>query len=300
MIELERVGKTFGRVTVLDEVSMRIEKGSATAIIGRNGSGKSTLLSILAGLTQVSRGRVVRRNNAVNIGYAPEFFPGLKFTPEQFLRSIGRMHRLAAEDIEHRITDLHIQFRLESFRSHPMGSFSKGMLQKVNLMQSFISQPGLLLLDEPLSGLDAPAQEALTHLLMEMKKMGTAIIFSVHEPELIEALADEVHVLENGRMVKTVQQSELRSSSSSSIVFKGMAKQEILEQLQILPGFLSTFNDSDNLECMEISVQTSYSDNFLRVILDGGCSVVSVEPSGGLSGLEHWMSPQKNHHMEAL
>ncbi|MCL6602933.1 MAG: ABC transporter ATP-binding protein [Paenibacillus sp.] len=294
LIELERVGKKYNGISVLDEVSMRIEPGSATAIIGRNGSGKSTMLSILAGLIQISCGRLLYKEKGMRIGYAPEIFPGLKFTPEEFLRCVGRLHGFAPVEIDRRISELLVCFRLESYRTRPMESFSKGMLQKVNLMQSMLVRPSLLLLDEPMSGLDAPAKESLLECVSDMKRQGTALVFSVHEPQWIKALADNVHVLQTGRTIRTINRSELHSTSYSRISYRGLSQQESNTQLEQMPGFLSwdTSVEQMGYDCSLISVQASHCDTFLRNILDAGGSVISVERIGGLSGLESWMTPK--------
>ncbi|WP_052088267.1 ABC transporter ATP-binding protein [Paenibacillus wynnii] len=294
LIELEQVGKIYNGVTVLDEVSMKIESGSATAIIGRNGSGKSTLLSILAGLIQISNGRLLHKDKRMKIGYAPEFFPPLKFTPEEFLRSVGRFQGLAPKEIDHRITELLVCFRLESYRTRSMESFSKGMLQKVNLMQSMLNRPPLLLLDEPMSGLDAHAQDSLLEFVHEMKRQGTALVFSAHESQWIEALADEVHVLHAGRTIRTVNRTELHSSIYYKIVFKGVS-QPLDTPLEQMPGFLSMAlsKEQQDADCPVISVQAIECDTFLRTILGAGGSILSVERKGGLSGLELWMNPQE-------
>jgi len=294
LIELEHVGKVYNGVAVLEEVSMSIKAGSATAILGRNGSGKSTLLSILAGLIQINSGRLYRKNKAMKIGYAPEIFPGLKFTPEEFLRSVGSLHGLNSLEIDHRMTELLACFRLESFGKRPMESFSKGMLQKVNLMQSMLIRPPLLLLDEPMSGLDTPAQDTLLELVHGMKREGTAIVFSVHDPLWIEELADDVHVLKAGRKLRSINRSELHSSSYSKIGFKGIPVDNHT-QLELMTGYISLiltneqmgidYNSESNDTAM-ITVQSALSDSFLRSILDAGGSILSVERIGGLTGLE--------------
>ncbi|WP_410510921.1 ATP-binding cassette domain-containing protein [Paenibacillus sp. BR2-3] len=253
----------------------------------------------MAGLIQASEGRVIYGDKRAAIGYAPEVFPPLKFTPDEFLQSIGCLNRIAPAEIDHRIAELLAFFRLESFRSKSMVSFSKGMLQKVNLMQSMLAQPPLLLLDEPMSGLDSPAQDTLVQLVLELKRKGTAIIFSVHEPQWIEAMADDVHVLQAGRTVRTIQQSELLGSITSHIAFMGI-EQHTYMQMQAMPGFLSANApmEQQTRDCAAITVQSSSCDSFLRAILDAGGSVRSVERRGGLSGLDLWMSPMDSFNKE--
>lgn len=281
LIELKQVSKLYGDRRVLDEVSLSIEQGTATALIGRNGSGKSTLLSIIAGLIHTSSGRLTRQPDIV-IGYAPESFPGLKVTLEQYLRSMGRISGLIAGELEDRIQELLEVFYLEQFRTEVMMNFSKGMLQKINLIQALLVPPTLLLLDEPLSGLDIPAMDQFIALLRELKKKGTAIVYSVHEPQMIEALADQVLVLQAGKMIRNIKGTEnLWVKPTTYICCTGLSSAEQMEMTG-RPGFISLniITDARKGEGVGLTVQPDATDDFLRRVLGVGGSIVSVEPQG--------------------
>ncbi|GGF64356.1 ABC transporter ATP-binding protein [Paenibacillus albidus] len=283
LVEVNSIGKCYGKRQVLDGICMRVERGAATALIGRNGSGKSTLLSILAGLIQPTSGQVIYEDPKVTIGYAPEIFPGLKFTPEQYLQSIGRISGLEPLELKRRIGELMERFHLAAYRSHPMPSFSKGMLQKVNLMQSLLMQPKLLLLDEPLSGLDQPAQQQLMELLLERKREGAAIVFTVHEEQMAQALADKIHMLQGGRTVNQITGKEpWQLQRSAYIVCSGLTKGQQLS-LASRPGFLSWKEVTEEFgpEHTGFTVKRSVSDDFLREVLGSGGSILSVEPGDG-------------------
>lgn len=295
LIELERVTKSFGGRRVLHEVSLTLEHRAALALIGRNGSGKSTLLSVFAGLVQPTHGRIVRSKDKLVIGYAPEAFPGLKFTPEQYLTSMGRIGGLPQEELGPRITKLLEVFHLEPFRFSPMAGFSKGMLQKVNLIQSLLQGPELLLLDEPLSGLDIPAQHSLIELLLEQKQSGTTLIFSVHETLTVEALADSVLVLQAGKTVMKIANKEGLLTKPSTYITCSNLPQEQQSLFTAMPGYIS----AGAVECHEygpactgLTVESSCTDQWLRCVLDAGASVISVEPRSSLSGLREWMDPK--------
>ncbi|MEK4475171.1 ABC transporter ATP-binding protein [Paenibacillus sp. FSL R7-0048] len=294
LIELEQISKQYGRRPVLEDVSFTIEKGTVTALIGRNGSGKSTLLSILAGLVHISSGKLSCKDPNLRIGYAPEMFPGLKLTPEQYLRSMGQISGLAPVLIEQELTTLFQLFKLEHFRKQSMLDFSKGMLQKINLIQSLLGSPSLLLLDEPMSGLDLPSMNKLADLLIVLRNKGTAIVFSVHEPQWIELLADQVHVIHEGKIVKSIQGSEKLNIKPSTYILLSNLSIQKLQQLKEMAGFISinTFKDSCNIERTALTVTSSESDTFLRVILESGGSIQSVEPRGGSHDLEKWMNPR--------
>ncbi|UQZ37214.1 hypothetical protein C2I18_28950 [Paenibacillus sp. PK3_47] len=294
VIELSQITKRYNRQPVLQEFSLTVNPGMAVALIGRNGSGKSTLLSILAGLIKPTSGRRLCSRPGLVIGYAPEAFPSLKFTPVQYLRSMGEIGGMASNLLEQRVTELLEAFQLSPYRDTSMYNFSKGMLQKVNLIQSLIRKPQLLLLDEPMSGLDLPSQQTLLEILLELKQGGTAMVFSVHEPLCVEALADSVHVLQHGRTVmKITDRGKLRDKPSTYIVFT--SGRWDTDEITAMPGFISLEEciDDSGAKCTGLSVESASSDVYLRYLLDTGSSIISVEPSSGLNRLRQWMDPVK-------
>lgn len=264
-------------------------------MIGRNGSGKSTLLSILAGLLKLSSGQLERHSRGIITGYAPEAFPGLKLTAEDYLHAMGRIAGLPEGEIHSRVSGLLQRFGLEAFRNRPMEGYSKGMLQKVNLIQSVLVRPQLLLLDEPMSGLDLPAQDMLITLLKELKQEGTALVFSVHEPQIIEALGDEVLVLQEGQIIRSVSGPEnLRSAPAMHIICTGLPE-AAHQAVRGMPGVLTVQSaaDREGAVCILLTADQKNSDICLQQILAAGGSIVEVKPLGGLSDLTEWMDPKK-------
>ncbi|WP_238651540.1 ABC transporter ATP-binding protein [Paenibacillus piscarius] len=280
---------------MLNEISMTVRPGAATALIGRNGSGKSTLLSILAGLLKLSSGELKWHNQGITAGYAPEAFPGLKLAAEEYLHAMGRIAGLPEREARSRVSSLLQRFGLDAFRSRPMEGYSKGMLQKVNLIQSVLIRPQLLLLDEPMSGLDLPAQDTLIALLQELKQEGTALIFSVHEPQIIEALGDEVIVLQEGQVIRTIRGPEhLRSAPAMNIICTGLpeAAQQAVKSLSGVYE-MQPVPERSGTACIGLTADQKMSDICLQQILSAGGSVVEVKPLGGLSDLAEWMDPKK-------
>ncbi|WP_340023977.1 ABC transporter ATP-binding protein [Paenibacillus sp. FSL K6-1096] len=301
LLTIIRGSKRYGGRPVLNDVSMTVHPGSATALIGRNGSGKSTLLSILAGLLKLSSGELNWHSKGITAGYAPEAFPGLKLTAEDYLHAMGRIAGLPEGEVRSRVSGLLQRFGLEAFRSRPMEGYSKGMLQKVNLIQGVLIRPQLLLLDEPMSGLDLPAQDTLITLLQELKQEGTALVFSVHEPQIIEALGDEVLVLQEGQVIRTIRGPEnLRSAPVMHIVCTGLPE-EAQQAVKVLPGVLTMQPAPDRAGTASIglTVDQQMSDICLQQILAAGGSIAEVKPLGGLSDLTEWMDPKKRNGSES-
>ncbi|WP_342546369.1 ABC transporter ATP-binding protein [Paenibacillus sp. FSL P2-0089] len=294
LITITEGSMRYGSRQVLTGISMTVLPGTATALIGRNGSGKSTLLSILAGLLKLSSGDLTCDRRAITTGYAPEAFPGLKLTAEDYLSCMGRIAGLSEAASASRINELLQLFSLEASRSHKLAGFSKGMLQKVNLIQSLLIRPQLLLLDEPMSGLDLPAQDTLIEILLELKAEGTALVLSVHEPQIIEAVADTVYVLHEGQTIRTIHGAEkLKSAPAVNIVYTTLTGQA-QRALEALPGVIHMLSEPDfaGTACTGLTVEQKMSDTCLLQILAAGGSIVSVKPLGGLSDLAEWMDPK--------
>ncbi|ASA22133.1 ATP-binding cassette domain-containing protein [Paenibacillus donghaensis] len=286
VMELVQVTKIYSGVAVLEEISLKVKPGTATAVLGHNGSGKSTLLSVMAGLVQPTSGQLMRTMPGLSIGYAPEAFPAVRFTPEQYLRSMGRIRGMTPAAVEITMEKLLRDLDLKPFSNQPMPCFSKGMLQKVNLMQSLLTRPGLLLLDEPLSGLDAASMEACTELLLQLKQEGTAMMFSAHEPLLVEALADNVHLLQAGRTVEVMEaKAYLGLAASVSILCTGLTA-EAHQQVQKLPGFIAmkpVVLQPGEKE-MNLTFLGAVCDDTLRYLLGAGASIQSVQRHGSAGG----------------
>lgn len=192
---LQRVSKRLGNAQVLDEINLEVKQGECAVLIGRNGSGKSTLLRMLAGILLPDTGSIQRTMKGSD-GYAVDGLPRLPFTSGEYLWDMGRIRGIRPEVLRERIRELSELLYLDTAIDQKLPLLSKGTLQKVNLIQALLPGPGgLLLLDEPLSGLDIPAQEGIVSLLGQWKDEGTSIVTACHEPLLIERLADQVIVL---------------------------------------------------------------------------------------------------------
>jgi len=165
MIEAIKITKYFSDKAVLNDVSFSVRSGEICGYIGPNGAGKTTTIKILTGIIKPSSGfayidgiSVTENPNAVKkiIGYVPE--SGAVFetlTPIEFLTFIGRIYQMKDSIIEKKISELMEIFEIYEYRNEPMLSFSKGMKQKVILISALMHDPKVLLLDEPLNGLDA-------------------------------------------------------------------------------------------------------------------------------------------------
>jgi len=268
LLSLTEVTKRFARITVLDRISFNVYSGETVALTGYNGSGKSTLLRIIGGITPVSYG-VIRREAIRTIGYAPDRFPKLKYTSVEYLTFMGNIQGIPNDTLQQRIRELHEWFRLPR-SSNRIVNFSKGMLQKVNLMQALLSSPDLLLLDEPLSGLDVGTQGELLDVLRRLQSEGTAIVVATHEEEIIHHLADRNIHLQHGRIVGAAE-AAAGKAQQKRIICSG--PYEALVGLSSENGVVEHQVDHEQGRYV---VSGAYADRFILKAIQAGASIAEV------------------------
>lgn len=203
LVELKNINKVYTNKNVLRNISLTINQEQILAILGGNGTGKSTLLRIIAGIEQPSSGKINYLNKKIQIGYVPERFPkDIRFTPSEYLLYMGKMNGASNDYLIKRIDDLLHRFQLDELDSQRIMELSKGNIQKVGIIQAIIRKPNLLILDEPLSGLDSAAQEELVKIIVKLKQRGTTILLTYHESNTFESIVDNTLYLHNGNISK--------------------------------------------------------------------------------------------------
>ncbi|QJD85092.1 ATP-binding cassette domain-containing protein [Cohnella herbarum] len=275
LIKLDEIVCRYGSKEVLKRLSLTVCDCEVTAIVGSNGSGKSTLLKMISGYGQFNQGsrKEVTALKKLSIGFVPDGFPRMRFTAEEYLRSMGKMRGMANESLERRIAELLLQFGLNVTSRQQLRHYSKGMLQKVNLMQALLEEPDLLLLDEPLSGLDIQTQDELIGVLLLLKKKGMAIVLSTHEREVIDRIADRVVTLKDGVVGNDYRIARQKPVSQKMITFDLDEEQT----RKCMEKFSTIIVRSHANHRWSIEIDSSLSDRFLQAILNEGASVVSVE-----------------------
>lgn len=208
MIRIEHAVKRFGRNLVLDDVSLRFEKGGIHGLIGRNGSGKTVLFKCVAGLMPLNSGHIYVRGKEVGreieipsrmgaIIETPGFLPGAS--------GYGNLRLLA--DIRGKIGKKEICAAMElvgldpSSRKH-VSAYSLGMRQRLGIAQAIMEKPTLLLLDEPMNGLDNQGVLEMRELFRDLRDRGATILMASHNPMDIQEMCDTVHELDNGRLLE--------------------------------------------------------------------------------------------------
>jgi len=205
------VNFSYGSNHAVRNLNLTIPKGAIFALIGPNGSGKSTTLNMITTLLKPQSGtlhvhdlNVVTEADEVRrrLGLAPEepaLFSGL--TAAEFVHLSAVLHGMPEKDAHTQTRELLTHFELIDKADHQLGSYSKGMKRKALIASALVHDPDLLILDEPLDGLDIFAQKLLRNLLRQRAERGKTLIYSTHILETVESFCTHVGLLENGNML---------------------------------------------------------------------------------------------------
>jgi ABC-2 type transport system ATP-binding protein len=225
-------------VTGLDGLSLSVHRGEIYGFLGPNGSGKTTTLKILMGLMRSTRGKVEVLGKPAGdvqtrrqIGFLPEapyFYDYL--TAEEFLAFYGHLAGLERAELGRRIDHLLEVVGLKEARTRQLRKFSKGMLQRIGLAQALIHDPELVVLDEPMSGLDPIGRKQVRDLILGLRDQGKTVFFSTHIIPDVEMICDRVGIVIKGRLMAAGRVDELvrhEHTQSVEIVCEGIKVDEL-------------------------------------------------------------------------
>ena len=216
MLDVSHVTKKYGRVTACDDVSFHLDPGSVTVLLGPNGAGKSTIMKAIVGFLrcsgQITVGGVPNKTAEARriLGYIPEMpslYPNL--TVSEHMEFLARAYRL--RDYKDRIDSLLERFELEDKRKKFGDELSKGMQQKLNICLGLLPEPKLLLLDEPMIGLDPHAIKELKAAVEEMRDQGRTLLVSTHIIDSVDMLWDRTLIMNHGQVKANITREELDS-----------------------------------------------------------------------------------------
>jgi len=265
IFEATNVNKQINNTSILKDISLKIDLGERMAVIGHNGSGKSSLLKLIGGIFEPTKGELIR--STVKIRYVPEHFPeNIRFTVIEYLLMLGKMSGDNEGELRIMIDNLAKHFAIENFINTPLKSCSKGTKQKVGIIQALLLEPELLLLDEPMTGLDEKAQKELLRQLNLLDSTMT-IIFTVHDSFLIDNLASRVITMENGRLIRDIVNEKRQMYRTITVA----AEKSIVEEIPSL----EIKNISESI--MEVTVPIEESDTILALLLKKGCSILELK-----------------------
>ena len=207
MIKIENVTKTFKENTVLNNVSINFEKGKIHGLIGRNGSGKTVLMKCICGFIPVTSGSITVRNKVICKNNVPENIGLIIETPGFLPNYSGYRNLKFLADISGKANKNAIIRSIESVGLDPhskkhVGKYSLGMRQRLGLAQAIMEDPDLLILDEPMTGLDKDGVKDMRDYLLKLKEQGKTMLIASHSAEDIEILFDTVCEMDKGVLTK--------------------------------------------------------------------------------------------------
>jgi len=225
-IELRQLGKDYGTKQALRGVSLSVGWGEVFGYVGANGAGKTTTIKILTGLIRPTSGDALVGGHSVleqplevkaRLGYVPEsgaLFE--KFSPVEYLTLIGRLYRLSEAQIRERMGTELRSFGLEADKDKPMGVLSKGTKQKVCWISALLHDPEVLVLDEPLNGLDVETVAYVKEMMRRRAQEGRTIFYSSHLIDIVEKVCTRIAVIHAGQIVSVGTVGEVVAASGSS------------------------------------------------------------------------------------
>ena len=217
IIEVKNVTKNFGPKVALDNVSLDIPEGKIFGLLGPNGAGKSTLIRIINRITIASGGEVyfqghpITEEDVSHIGYLPAergLYRKMKVGEQAMY--LAQLKGMSAREAAVELKKWFVRFEIQDWWNKKVEELSKGMAQKVQFITTVVHRPSLMILDEPFSGFDPVNAELIRKEILRLKEEGATIILSTHNMESVEALCENIALINKGKLVVTGGTDEIR------------------------------------------------------------------------------------------
>ena len=224
MIKVQGLTKYYGSKPAAKDITFEVQKGEVFGLLGTNGAGKSTTIKMLCGLLKPTRGLIQIGDVDLNrkplkakslMGYLPEN-PLIydKLTGSETLELIGKLRKLSSEMIQQRVNYYAETLGLGEQIYHEVGTYSKGMRQKLAIAMTLIHDPEVILLDEPASGLDPRYTKLLKDWIKNLSANGRTILLSTHIIEMAENLCNRIGIIDQGKLKTVGTSNEIQASTS--------------------------------------------------------------------------------------
>ena len=271
MIHYKGISKVFKSellkkpFVALDDVSFSIPEGEIIGFLGANGAGKTTLIKITMDFIRSTKGEIQFdfdseiKNKFSQIGYLPErpfFYPHL--TGREFTFFMGELSGLSRSRIAEQIEKWAPRFKIDFALDRKIKTYSKGMLQRVGFMATLLHDPKLIILDEPLSGVDPIGRKELKDIIVEVNKLGTTVFFSSHIVSDVQEICDSVIFLKEGKLAFKGSIDELINNNKK-------------QESKIY------FEDNGKIQFMQVSLESQSRE--LKKMLEENKNIISVEPN---------------------
>lgn len=220
-VEAENLTKYFGNLIAVDNVSFTVKRGEIFGLVGPNGAGKSTLIRMICTVLRPSSGRafvegydVVKQAQEVRkiIGVVQEkLILYAPLTPVENLEFFGKLYGIDSKTLKERIKELLEEVKLYAVKDKPVGTFSTGMRQRLNIARALLHDPKVIILDEPTNGLDPQSVRWVRDYILNLKKKGLTVILTSHDMYEIDELSDTVAIMDRGKILEIGKKVELKA-----------------------------------------------------------------------------------------
>ena len=219
MIRLENLSKHYGKLAAVDSLNLEVQRGEIFGFLGPNGAGKTTTIRVMMGILRATSGRVTL--GGYDVEQEPEkakaitgFIPDRPFIYEklsgrEFLKFVGSLHRVDAALLQRRIPELLEHFELSDWKDELVESYSHGMKQRLVLCAALIHQPKILIVDEPMVGIDPRGTRMLKDLFLSLAKKGTTLFLSTHSISIAEEICQRIGIIHKGKLIASGTMADL-------------------------------------------------------------------------------------------
>lgn len=227
MIELQNVTRTFGKLYAVKDLNLKIPDSELFTLLGPNGAGKTTTVKMITGLIKPSVGKIFI--NGIDVSEFPEkakeiisYIPDQPFlypelTGREFIIFVSRLYRMEQKDITMGMESLIDVFRIGDWIDLPASMYSHGMRQKVIFIQALIHNPEVIVIDEPMVGLDPVSARIVKKILRERVRNGVTVFMSTHSLDVAEEISDRVGVIDEGKLIEVGSMEKLLKTPSSTL-----------------------------------------------------------------------------------
>lgn len=288
-IECKGLSRRFGKLTAVDTLDLNVESNSVFGFLGPNGAGKTTTIKMLTGLLKVTEGdALVAGHSVVNesrdvrnfIGYLPEeprFYEWMG--GERFLYFVGSLFGMPKSILKERITELLKNAQLYDARTRKIGTYSRGMKQRLGIAQALINEPQILFLDEPCSALDPIGRVEVLDTITRIKK-NTTVFMSSHILADVDRVCDSVAIIDKGRLITESSIRDLRTKFAKPIVRAMFEKEpvELEKELKRLDFVTRVIRDEKKLEIHVNNIKLAKKE-FPRYMLSSKYTLIEYEIS---------------------
>ena len=223
MINIENLSKSFGDKLALDNLNLKVKKGEIFGFLGPNGAGKTTTIKMIVGMLKQDKGHILidgidtlkdpieAKKKFAFVPDNPDVYETM--TGRQYLNFIGDVFEISLDKREENIKKYQEIFEMEESLDLLISSYSHGMKQKIVLMGALIHEPDLLILDEPMVGLDAKSSFRLKNIMRQLCDSGKSVFFSTHVMEVAEKVCDRIGIINKGKLIAVGSLEEIKNQA---------------------------------------------------------------------------------------